>query len=171
VQANGQVCALGGADTLGPSSGTTLSGTVVGIATTFDGSGLNFVTNNGSVYAYGDATGSDFGGLSSGTATNSVGMSLPQYGEGYWLVSAAGVIYRFGQTTSFGSESGATLPGPIVGMTPTADSQGLLPRHRHREAVPVRRCDQLRRSQRRQPDRHHQRRRSARPGHRSASTA
>jgi large repetitive protein len=123
VQANGQVCALGGADSLGPTSGTTLSGTVVGIASTTDGSGLYLVTNNGSVYAYGDATDEDFGGLSSGTATNIVGMALSQYGEGYWLVSATGVIYPFGEATSFGSTSG-TLPGPIVGITATADQQG-----------------------------------------------
>jgi hypothetical protein len=117
------VCALGGADSLGPTSGTTLSGTVVGIASTTDGSGLYLVTNNGSVYAYGDATDEDFGGLSSGTATNIVGMALSQYGEGYWLVSATGVIYPFGEATSFGSTSG-TLPGPIVGITATADQQG-----------------------------------------------
>jgi len=124
VQANGQVCALGGAETLGPGSGTTLSGTVVGMETTSDGGGLYLVTNNGSVYAYGDATDEDFGGLSSGTATNIVGLALSQYGEGYWLVSAKGAIYPFGEATSFGSESGATLPGPIVGMTATADAEG-----------------------------------------------
>ncbi len=43
---------------------------------------------------------------------------------GYWLVAGDGGIFSFGSSVFHGSEGGATLQRPVVGIAPTADRQG-----------------------------------------------
>ena len=45
-------------------------------------------------------------------------------GEGYWQVSAAGGVFTNGAAVFYGSEGGATLNKPIVGMAPSVDGRG-----------------------------------------------
>jgi hypothetical protein len=43
---------------------------------------------------------------------------------GYWLAAANGAVKAFGQAVSYGSEAGAHLAAPIVGLTGTSDGKG-----------------------------------------------
>ena len=45
-------------------------------------------------------------------------------GEGYWQVSAAGGVFTNGAAVFYGSEGGATLNKPIVGIAPSVDGRG-----------------------------------------------
>jgi hypothetical protein len=45
-------------------------------------------------------------------------------GGGYWLVTANGSVYNFGDAANFGSPAALHLATPIVGMAPTVDSGG-----------------------------------------------
>jgi hypothetical protein len=45
-------------------------------------------------------------------------------GEGYWQVSASGGVFTNGAAEFYGSEGGATLNKPIVGIAPSVDGRG-----------------------------------------------
>jgi len=53
-----------------------------------------------------------------------VGMAVTPDGRGYWLVTAAGGIFAFGDAGLFGSAGELALDRPIVGIAATADGRG-----------------------------------------------
>ena len=69
-------------------------------------------------------------GLSSASAADPTFPGSPQaplYGPAYnnfWLASAQGNVWNFGDTSSYGSAAGLSLAHPIVAITPTADAKG-----------------------------------------------
>jgi hypothetical protein len=57
-------------------------------------------------------------------AAPAVGMAATPDGNGYWLVSADGGVFSFGDAGFHGSMGGQRLNKPIVGMARTADGKG-----------------------------------------------
>jgi hypothetical protein len=53
-----------------------------------------------------------------------VGMAATPDGGGYWMVSADGGIFSFGDARFHGSNGGLWLAHPIVGMAATPDGGG-----------------------------------------------
>jgi N-acetylmuramoyl-L-alanine amidase len=51
-------------------------------------------------------------------------MTATPDGKGYWLVAADGGIFTFGDAAFYGSEGGAALHEPVVGMAATRDGKG-----------------------------------------------
>ena len=123
---------------LSPSSGATSGGTNVVI----DGADLNGATG----VAFGTTAAASFTAASpteidaaspagSGTVdvtvTSSSGMSaavasdrftyMPPIARGYWLVSAKGNVYNFGDAGSFGSTARRRLPAPITAFAATPE--------------------------------------------------
>ena len=45
-------------------------------------------------------------------------------GGGYWLVARDGGIFTYGDAPYFGSFGGTALPGPVVGLAPSAGGDG-----------------------------------------------
>jgi hypothetical protein len=45
-----------------------------------------------------------------------VGEAATPDGKGYWLVAADGGVFSFGDAAFYGSEGGAQLRGPVVGL-------------------------------------------------------
>jgi hypothetical protein len=73
---------------------------MAGLAATADGGGYWMTTENGTVYAFGDATGGpvqphDLGGLQAG------GMVGTASGRGYWLVDLAGFVHPSGDAVLY----------------------------------------------------------------------
>jgi hypothetical protein len=100
-----------------------LTGPVVGMAATPDGSGYWLANAAGDISAHGSAV--NYGSLS-GTALQAPIthiVSTPD-GKGYWLVAADGGIFTFGDAGFFGSTGGMKLNAPVVDMAPTADGGG-----------------------------------------------
>jgi hypothetical protein len=44
--------------------------------------------------------------------------------DNFWLASAQGAVWNFGDAGAYGSAAGLTLTGPIVAITPTTDAKG-----------------------------------------------
>ena len=82
----------------------------------------HLVTNSGRVLASGNAA--DLGSLPASKLGGSkvVGMAQAQGGKGYWLVTAKGKVFSFGDARAYGSPS--HLAKPIVGMAATPDGKG-----------------------------------------------
>jgi len=55
---------------------------------------------------------------------HSVAHTSGQSGASFWLVTATGDVWNFGNAGTFGSPANLTLAHPIVGVTPTGDSGG-----------------------------------------------
>jgi hypothetical protein len=115
---------------------------IAAIAATRDGNGYWQATQDGNVYPFGDA------GLQDPTAPTSpadlglhlvapiVGMAATPdvaatggpgsgpSGLGYWLASADGGVFAFGDAPYRGSAATVPLHAPIVGIAPTADGGG-----------------------------------------------
>ena len=53
-----------------------------------------------------------------------VGAAATPDGRGYWLASAGGGVYSFGDATAYGSLGGRHLASAVVGMAATADGKG-----------------------------------------------
>jgi hypothetical protein len=51
-------------------------------------------------------------------------MAATATGHGYWLTTAKGDVYSFGDAIAFGSESGRALPAPVVAITPLPGGGG-----------------------------------------------
>jgi hypothetical protein len=49
---------------------------------------------------------------------------VTQAQEGYWLATANGGVFSFGDATKEGGASGTKLSSPIVGMAATPDGKG-----------------------------------------------
>src|SRR5580704_7599969 len=59
-------------------------------------------------------------GTSSDLSTHAVNPG----GTGYWLVTANGTVYAFGNAKYYGGANNIALNGPIVGIVPTPDGLG-----------------------------------------------
>jgi hypothetical protein len=44
--------------------------------------------------------------------------------DNFWLASAQGAVWNFGDAGAYGSAAGLTLTRPIVAITPTTDAKG-----------------------------------------------
>jgi hypothetical protein len=53
-----------------------------------------------------------------------VGIASTPDGGGYWLASANGGVFSFGDATFYNSLAGINLAQPIVGIAATPDGQG-----------------------------------------------
>lgn len=124
--ADGGVFAFGDAVYEGSAVGKG-TGTVVGIAGKVQSNaGYWVATSSGTVYAFGAAA---YEGSASMTKLNApiVGAAgtqqfytcaatSPDTTEGYWLVGADGGVFSYGSATYEGSEGGARLSAPVVGI-------------------------------------------------------
>ena len=86
----------------------------VGMAASHDGRGYWLVTDNGSVFAFGDAKyyGSNTGPEAHGT----VGVAVPISGPGYYIVDADGAVTALGGAPAWGSAPDVTAKSPVVAM-------------------------------------------------------
>ncbi len=135
ASSTGQVYSFGHASNYGSAPSGTLTSPVVGIQETIDQAGYWLASANGQVLNFGDAL--PLGSVPSGTLTSPVvGMARTPYfspgpgqmpqpgGEGYWLVTARGVVYNFGDAQSYGSLTNPSDHTPIVGIASTPDGHG-----------------------------------------------
>lgn len=53
-----------------------------------------------------------------------VGMARTRDGHGYWVATAGGSVYPFGDARNYGSARGKRIVGSVVGMAATADGRG-----------------------------------------------
>jgi hypothetical protein len=53
-----------------------------------------------------------------------VGMTATRTGGGYWLVTAAGGIFSFGDAQYHGSLGGQKLTAPVIGITVSVNGNG-----------------------------------------------
>jgi hypothetical protein len=63
-------------------------------------------------------------GNAAGLTAPAVGIASTPDGGGYWLVSANGGVFAFGDATFYNSLAGAHLTQPIVGIAATPDGRG-----------------------------------------------
>jgi hypothetical protein len=77
---------------------------------------------NSGVLAYGDA--GLFGGTKMSVPSPVVGMATTRDGKGYWIATADGTVYNFGDAPNYGDLSKILLTAPVVGITATADGRG-----------------------------------------------
>ena len=61
---------------------------------------------------------------SGGTTGNAVAIVSTPDGAGYWVATANGSVFSFGDARSYGSLSGLSLNAPIVAMAATPDGEG-----------------------------------------------
>lgn len=144
--ADGGVFTYGNARFFGSAADQHLAYPVVGIAATPDGRGYWLIGRDGGVFAFGDAgyhgrvwfTGAPcapppppgsatdcvipFGDQVSTSAA--VGIEATSDGAGYWIVTADGSVYTFGDAPFYGSMGGRHLDAPITGMGLTPDRHG-----------------------------------------------
>jgi hypothetical protein len=59
-----------------------------------------------------------------GPSNLAVGIAATHSGHGYWIATAAGNVYPFGDARSYGSLSGVRLNAPVVGIAATVDGGG-----------------------------------------------
>lgn len=59
-----------------------------------------------------------------GLSVEIVGMDSTPEGQGYWLVSAGGGVFNFGNAGHYGSLAGKTLDAPIVAIRSTPSGKG-----------------------------------------------
>ncbi|HEY2331886.1 MAG TPA: SpoIID/LytB domain-containing protein [Acidimicrobiales bacterium] len=100
-----------------------LSMPAVSIAPTSTGKGYWLASNDGGVFAYGDAS---FYGSAGGIKLNRpvVGMAARPDSGGYWLVATDGGIFSYGNAGFYGSTGGIRLNKPVVGMASTPSGGG-----------------------------------------------
>lgn len=122
VGRDGGVFSFGDARFFGscPEAGSACTGVgdVVGIASP-DASGYWLAGRDGGVFSFGDARfhGSCPVAGSGCQGTGDItGIATPDAG-GYWLAGSAGAVQAFGDAGAFGSEAGARLGAPIIGIS------------------------------------------------------
>jgi cell wall-associated NlpC family hydrolase len=100
-----------------------LTGPVVGMAASPDGTGYWLTNAAGDISAHGMAV--SYGSLAGTTLQAPIThiIATPS-GKGYWLVAKDGGIFTFGDAGFFGSMGGKELNAPVVDMAPTADGKG-----------------------------------------------
>ncbi|NNN13367.1 MAG: hypothetical protein HKL81_06445, partial [Acidimicrobiaceae bacterium] len=79
------------------------------------------VGEDGSIFALG---GSRFFGSTAGKKLGSrvTGAAVADFGDGYWLVTAKGHVYNFGNAKSLGSPP--SVSSPVVGIASDASGEG-----------------------------------------------
>ncbi len=79
------------------------------------------VGEDGSIFALGD---SHFFGSAAGKKLGSwvTGAAVADHGDGYWIVTAKGQVYNFGNAKSLGSAN--SVSSPVVGMASDASGDG-----------------------------------------------
>ena len=125
--ANGQVFGFGAAPSLGNVNTSSVTGPVVGIASTMDGQGYWVVTANGTVSSFGDAK--FYGDLPDlgKHVSDVVAIAPTSDDQGYYLVGADGGFFTFGDAKFHGSLPGVHLHvKDVVGMVATPGGAGYL---------------------------------------------
>jgi subtilisin family serine protease len=140
--AGGGVYAVGpGAHYYGSLGGRRLPAPITAMAATPDGRGYWLASAAGQVYAFGEAKslGSVPPAPASGAAPTPASSAAPAPaghqvpitamaatpdGRGYWLASAAGQVYAFGDARAYGSPVNIHLAAPVVGVVSTPDGRG-----------------------------------------------
>jgi hypothetical protein len=127
--AKGGVACLGDAKPSGELQGQPLPRPIVGMTSTLDGMGYLMAAAGGGLFHFGDACylGSP---ASSGTgplpspivsiALSPLPGSCAEMG-GYWMVSATGTVYPYGNALRYSSLKSTS---PVVALAPTADGKG-----------------------------------------------
>ena len=114
------VTGFGSAATYGsPPPGTD----VVGMAATPDGRGYWLASEDGGVFAFGDAP---FVGSAARLPLQApvVAIAATPDGGGYWLAGADGAVMAFGDASFHGSAAALPLDSPVVGIAATPDGGG-----------------------------------------------
>jgi hypothetical protein len=100
-----------------------LTGPVVSMASTADGTGYWLATASGAISPHGSAT--DLGTTSTlALAAPIIQIVADPQGGGYWEVAADGGIFAYGSAPYIGAASSEALNSPIVEMVPTATGAG-----------------------------------------------
>jgi uncharacterized protein (DUF1501 family) len=120
VTAAGAVSSYGGATSYGS---TPSQQNISALAVTPDQQGYWVASNDGGLFAYGDAP---FHGSAAGLKLNApiVGMAATATGNGYWLLGRDGGIFSYGDAAFYGSTGGMKLNQPVVGMAATPTGKG-----------------------------------------------
>jgi hypothetical protein len=120
--ADHSVFAYGDAGFHGSTGNAKLNQPVVGMASTPSGDGYWLVSEEGRVFAFGDAE--HLGSLSSTPPSPIIGIASTPNGDGYWLTSDNGSIYTFGAAPFLGGLGGVGLAKPIVGIAAAPSGVG-----------------------------------------------
>jgi PQQ-like domain len=113
VASDGGTFSFGDARFQGSMGGRRLASPVVAMASA-PGGGYWLVASDGGIFAFGARY---FGSMGGRPLTRPVvGMTPTSTGQGYWLVASDGGIFAFGDAPFEGSEGGARLVAPMVGM-------------------------------------------------------
>ena len=107
----------------------------------------------GSVAGFGDAAG--LGAPGPAANAREVAVTPTPTDHGYWVATADGRVFAYGDAPYLGSLAGQRLASPIVGMTATPTGHGLLAGRRGRRHRRLRRRRQLRLRRRPAPGRPH----------------
>ena len=138
VASDGGVFTFGIDQFFGSMAGTKLTAPISGMASVGKGSagGYWLVGTDGAVYAFGAAKylGRTVYGSTCGSSCSRegspiavapiVGIASTSDGRGYWLTSADGGVYTFGDAIFYGSMSGHPLAAPVRGIAATQDGTG-----------------------------------------------
>jgi len=82
------------------------------------------VTSSGRVLSSGGAANLGSPSAQQLRGSKVVAMASAPGGKGYWLATARGAVYAYGDARSYGSPAGLHLAKPIVGMAATPDGKG-----------------------------------------------
>ncbi|HET9444185.1 MAG TPA: hypothetical protein VFO65_12725 [Acidimicrobiales bacterium] len=119
VAEDGRVYTLGSAGFVGDARGIDLDERVVGAALA-PGGGYRLVAAQGRVVAFGAEELGSTGGLNAVV----VGMAATPSGRGYWVATADGGVFTFGDAPFLGSAGDLRLNRPVVGIAARADGRG-----------------------------------------------
>ncbi|NMP22537.1 glycosyl hydrolase family 18 protein [Sulfobacillus harzensis] len=119
LSANGTVTAHDNMKTYGDLNTLGVAGQspAIQLVTTQDGKGYWILTQNGNVYAFGDAT--NFGSL--GQSITAVGMAVLPSGQGAYVLADNGTVYTLGQAVNYGNAPPGTQ---AVAIATTSDGNG-----------------------------------------------
>lgn len=119
LNAAGQVTAHGAIPTYGDLTtlSTPVSSPAIQLVPSPTGQGYWILTQNGTVYGFGDAT--NFGSV--GSSITAVAMAANPSGTGVWVLSSTGTVYALGQAVNLGSAPVGTVAKAIA---TTADGNG-----------------------------------------------
>lgn len=116
---SGQVSAHGNINTYGDLTtlGISVPSPAVQLVPTQDGQGYWILTQNGTVYGFGNAA--NFGSV--GASITAVGMAPMPSGGGAYVLSSTGQVYTLGQAPNYGSP---TLPSGVTATAIAASKSG-----------------------------------------------
>jgi hypothetical protein len=107
----------------GPAGALPVTHPVVGMARTPGGGGYWVVTDDGAVFAFGDAR--YLGSVPASTAAGRVvAIAGAPRGLGYWLMTSTGRVFAFGDARGHGSAAVPGNAGAVVALAPSPDGRG-----------------------------------------------